>query len=48
MNDSTDRPTWTAPKLVDLTRAGQAEVGGSTSSIEAGAGDTIYSPSAPG
>ncbi len=48
MSPTPSTPTWTAPKLVDLTRAGQAEVGASTSAIEAGGGDNVHSPSAPG
>lgn len=43
MSPTPSTPTWTAPKLVDLTRAGQAEVGVSYN-INEGDG---YSPSAP-
>ena len=43
MNPEPSTPTWTAPRLVELSRADQAEVGASYAVAEGGG----YGPSAP-
>jgi hypothetical protein len=43
MSTTPSTPTWTAPKLIELRRADQAQAGISYSSQE----NATYSPSAP-